>query len=151
MLNELFSSLNEEQYFNGAFMRPARGRMSSGFAKLRTYNNGRVSSHSGVDISNREGTPVVASAMGKVVFSDTLKIHGNTVVIDHGLGILSVYCHLSRLLCKKGDTLPKGYLIGEMGMTGVASGVHLHWGVSVQNIRVNPLFLTKAKFMLNDV
>ena len=72
--------------------------------------------------------------------SDTLKIHGNTIIIDHGFGVLSVYCHLHKLLVKENQMVKQGQKIAEMGNTGLVSGPHLHWGLSLQNVRVDPLF-----------
>ena len=75
-----------------------------------------------------------------MVLSEELTIHGHTVMIDHGFGVVSVFCHLDSRLVRNRKKVSKGDPIGTMGMTGVASGVHLHWGVSVQNVRVNPLY-----------
>ena len=143
LLSKHFKKITKRRYFDGLFDYPAFGRMSSGFGKLRRYNNGRSSSHAGVDIANKKGTPIYAPQHGKVILSKQLEIHGNTIMIDHGYGIISIYCHLEKRSIKKGKHIKKGTQIGEMGMTGVASGVHLHWGLSVQNVRVDPLFWTQ--------
>ncbi len=143
LLSKHFKKITNRRYFDGLFDYPAFGRMSSGFGKLRLYNNGRTSSHAGVDIANKKGTPIYAPQHGKVILSKTLDVHGNTIMIDHGYGIISIYCHLAKRTIKKGKFIKKGTQIGEMGMTGVASGVHLHWGLSVQNVRVDPLFWTQ--------
>ena len=148
MLNKLFSKKTNKKYFSGSFEKPASGRISSGFGKIRTYNNGRVNSHAGVDIANKKGSPIKAPQNGVVLLSKTLNIHGNTVVLDHGLGVVSIYCHLNKRHVKKGAYVKKDQKIGAMGRTGVASGVHLHWGLSVQNVRVNPLFWTSKNAAL---
>ena len=144
LLAKHFKKTTKRRYFDGLFIYPAKGRLSSEFGKLRHYNNGRTSSHAGVDIANKQGTPIFAPQNGKVILSKPLDIHGNTIMIDHGYGIISIYCHLNSRSVKKGKYIKKGTPIGTMGMTGVASGVHLHWGLSVQNVRVDPLFWTQS-------
>jgi len=140
LLAKVFSTKSNTSYIDGAFKLPAKGRFSSAFAKLRTYNNGSQSSHAGLDISNKRGTTIVAPEAGKVVLSQSLVVHGNIVAIDHGFGVQSVFAHLDSRLVKEGDIVKRGQKIGKMGDTGVASGVHVHWGVSVQNVRVDPVF-----------
>lgn len=145
LLSKHFNKKTSRRYFDGAFQMPTYGRISSVFGKLRYYNNGKTSSHAGVDIANKKGTPITAPQHGKVILSETLDIHGNTVMIDHGYGVISIYCHLEQRNVTTGQFLKKGDPLGAMGMTGVASGVHLHWGLSIQNVRVNPLFWTDKK------
>ena len=140
LLAKKFKLKTDEQYFNGPFIKPAKGRISSGFATMRTYNNGRTHSHAGIDIANSEGTTILAPQDGVVVLSTDLSIHGGTMLIDHGFGVVSVFCHLEKRLQSAGTFVTKGTKIATMGMTGVVSGVHLHWGLSVQNVRVNPLY-----------
>lgn len=148
LLGKRFAKQTTKRLFEGQFVQPAQGRMSSGFGVLRTYNNGRTSSHAGVDISNKEGTHVVAPQYGRVILSKTLTIHGNTIMIDHGYGVVTVLCHLQKRLVKRGDYVESGQLIARMGKTGVASGVHLHWGMSVQNVRVDPRYWTVTQSAL---
>jgi len=143
LLSQVFQQVTPYRYFKGGFIRPATGRISSGFGKLRTYSSGNQSVHVGVDIANKTGTPIHAAAAGKVVLSATLRIHGHTVVIDHGWGVLSIYCHLAARSVGVGQYVGQGAVIGAMGKTGLASGTHLHWGVSVQDIRSDPLFWTQ--------
>lgn len=134
-----------KRYFSGKFIRPAAGRVSSEFGKVRVYNNSYKRSHAGLDIANEEGTLVKASNSGKVVYSDYLPVHGHTVMIDHGRGVVSIYNHLMKRLVKTNAFVKKGQHIGRIGQTGVATGPHLHWGISVQNVRIDPLYLTKQK------
>jgi murein DD-endopeptidase MepM/ murein hydrolase activator NlpD len=132
------------RYFKGLFVQPANGRISSEFGKVRVYNDSYRRSHAGVDIANVEGTPIVASNAGKIVYSDFLPVHGHTVIIDHGRGIISIYNHLSKRRVKLKQFVEKGQRIGDIGQTGVATGPHVHWGMSVQNVRVDPLYLTRV-------
>jgi murein DD-endopeptidase MepM/ murein hydrolase activator NlpD len=94
-----------------------------------------------VDISSPSGTPVGASNSGRVLLADDLYYAGNTVVIDHGLGVVSFYCHFSKILVTKGDRVEKGTSIGEVGATGRVTGPHLHWSVRIRGSRVDPLSL----------
>ena len=132
------------RFFKGKFIQPAEGRISSEFGKIRIYNDAYRRSHAGVDIANSEGSPVKASNGGIVVYSDFLPVHGNTVMIDHGRGIVSIYNHLSECFVKRKDFVKKGQKIGSIGQTGVAPGPHVHWGISVQNVRIDPLYLTRV-------
>ena len=128
-------------YFNKPFIRPARGRISSSFGDYRIYNEGSTSrKHNGTDIANIINTPIYATNSGKIILSKTLEVHGNTIMIDHGYGILTIYNHLNKRLVPENAYVKRGQKIGLMGKTGMATGSHLHWGLSVQNIRVNPLF-----------
>lgn len=144
-LTKVFALKTKKKYFSGPFIEPTKGRLSSVFGKVRHYNNGSSSSHSGVDFSNKIGTKVRAVQNGKVVLSESFKIHGNTIVIDHGYGVLSVYLHLNALLVKEGQFVNVGDIIAEMGATGLVSGPHLHWGLSLQSERVDPLKWTDKK------
>ncbi len=119
---------NEDQYWSGKFQLPASGRISMPFGQ-----------HKGVDISAKIGTPVGASNAGRVVLAEKLLSHGNTVVIDHGQGIFSIYLHLDRIQVAVGQQVEKGQLIGTVGNTGISTGPHLHFGLSVHDVRVDPL------------
>lgn len=148
LITQIMALITEDRYFSGPFILPAEGRISSLFGAYRVYNDNRQSGrHSGVDIANQTGTPILAANSGKVVLSQPLQTHGHTVILDHGLGVFSIYNHLDQLLVKEGQIVEKGGAIGLMGSTGIATGPHVHWGVSVQNIRVNPLYWVKNEFL----
>ncbi|RAP26296.1 hypothetical protein DID78_06860 [Candidatus Marinamargulisbacteria bacterium SCGC AG-343-D04] len=143
-----FSAFTYKKRFTGPFLKPSVGRISSRFAKERLYNNGRVSSHAGVDISNKIGTPVISPENGVVVMGQRLTVHGNTIMLDHGMGVISIFCHLHTMSVREGDVVAKGDMIGTIGRTGVVSGAHLHWGLSVQNVRVDPLHWLSKESLL---
>jgi murein DD-endopeptidase MepM/ murein hydrolase activator NlpD len=96
-----------------------------------------------VDLLATTGTPVHATQRGRVVLAEELFFAGNTVVVDHGLGIYTLYGHLSEIDAKVGDDLEAGAVLGKVGATGRVTGPHLHWGLTVERARVNPLQLVR--------
>lgn len=120
------------------FTLPSEGPFSMRFGTIEKVNGKKRGQHRGLDIAVPTGTKIAAVNHGKVVFSEKLKAFGNTIVIDHGRGVHSLYFHLSKLLAKVGDEVGKGSIIGLSGNTGISSGPHLHWGMSVHNLRVDP-------------
>jgi murein DD-endopeptidase MepM/ murein hydrolase activator NlpD len=129
--------------WHGDWVLPARGRTSTPWGVRRIRSGAPVGRHKGLDIAAPTGTPVSAPAAGRVVLAATFKKYGNAVVVDHGQGITSLYLHMSALAVKKGQTLEKGSPIGKVGMTGVATGPHLHWSVYVHGESLTPLFFTR--------
>mgnify|MGYP001579196656 FL=1 len=124
---------------------PAPGRFSSAFGLRRFFNNQARQPHSGLDIAAPEGTPITAPAAGTIIETGNYFFNGNTVFIDHGQGLVSMYNHLSRVSVKKGVRVARGQRIGTVGKTGRVTGAHLHWTVSLNNARVDPLlFLSPA-------
>jgi murein DD-endopeptidase MepM/ murein hydrolase activator NlpD len=131
------------QLWNRDFLMPIHGRYSTRFGERRVRNGRQVGYHRGLDIAAPAGTPIHADADGRVTLSRTLTMHGKTVVIDHGLGVSSIFLHQSALHCTEGQRVHRGDVIGEVGMTGVATGPHVHWGVYVHGTAVSPLFWTQ--------
>ena len=138
LIGKNFKTITKSKKFSGPFIWPVNGRISSGFGTQRIYNNKPGWSHSGTDISAVRGTPIKATQAGNVTLAESLKVHGNTVMINHGWGIISIYNHLDKINVKMNDKISKGDIIGTVGSTGIATGSHLHFGISVQSIRVNP-------------
>ncbi len=128
------------------FILPVEGPYSSPFGLTRYYNQSkRPRRHTGLDIAAPEGAPIRAPAAGRIIGGGHYFFDGNTVFIDHGQGLVTMYCHMSRVDVKPGERVSQGEVIGAVGKTGRVTGPHLHWGVSLNDVRVDPrLFLHGA-------
>jgi len=143
--NRAFATWSADLPDDLRFDLPAQGRFSSAFGLRRFFNNQARQPHSGLDIAAPEGTPILAPAAGTVIDTGNYFFNGNTIFIDHGQGLVSMYNHLSRIGVKKGERVERGQRIGAVGKTGRVTGAHLHWTVSLNNARVDPmLFLSPA-------
>ena len=121
------------------FILPVEGQISGNFGNQRIFNGTPKSPHTGTDIAAPEGTPVKASGDGQVILSGKNYFYtGNMVIIDHGQGLQTIYAHLKEAKVKKGDFVHQGDIIGTVGKTGRATGAHLHWGASLNNVRFRP-------------
>jgi hypothetical protein len=137
--------VSSEKFWDGKFIAPNKGRTSSPFG-VRRYYNGQLATdyyHRGLDYAGRYGSAVVAPAGGKVVLvgyqKDGFRVHGNAVGLDHGQGVVSIFMHLSAINVEEGQMLEPGDKIGAIGNTGASTGAHLHWGLYVNGISVDPV------------
>lgn len=140
----LYAHYAPEQTVNTGFVKPVEGITTSLFGHRRFFNGKPRSPHSGLDIAAASGTPIAAAGNGVVTLADELYFNGNTLFIDHGRGLITMYCHMSKLEVAEGDRVEKGQTIGLVGATGRATGPHLHWTVSLNGTRVDPLDFTSA-------
>jgi murein DD-endopeptidase MepM/ murein hydrolase activator NlpD len=143
-LNVLWQTASE-RLWQGNFILPSENNISTVFGTTRILNKKKISVHKGIDIKGKEGEAVKASNRGRVVLAEDLFFGGNTIILDHGQGIYSIYMHLSEFKVKTGDMVSGGSVIGAVGSSGRASGPHLHFGIRVQTISANPVSISKLK------
>lgn len=132
------------RYWTSPFIWPVNSKILSPFGLRRFFNEEPRSPHSGIDLRAKKGTPIHAANDGRVALARDCYLSGNTLVIDHGAGLYTLYAHLSEIDVKKGEMVKKGDTIGLAGSTGRATGPHLHWGVSLEGDRVDPESLMKV-------
>jgi murein DD-endopeptidase MepM/ murein hydrolase activator NlpD len=137
----IFASTAPQKYWDEPFSLPVPGQVISEFGKRNIYNGQPRSPHTGVDFRGATGTPIRAPNAGKVVLAANLYYSGNTVILDHGLGLYSYLGHMSALAVKEGDPVKAGDIVGKVGATGRVTGPHLHWTVRLDGTRIDPLSL----------
>jgi murein DD-endopeptidase MepM/ murein hydrolase activator NlpD len=139
-LRSVFQKVNH-RIWEGNFMLPLNNEISSQYGTKRIFNKKRISTHKGIDIKGMEGEEVRASNRGRVMLAGELFFGGNTIILDHGLGIYSLYMHLSKVGVSPGEMVSKGDVVGLVGSSGRSRGPHLHFGIKIMNTSVNPLSL----------
>ncbi len=142
-IERVYAGGGSERLWKGDFQLPMTSDITSPFGNKRVFNGQLKSYHNGVDFRARTPKPVFASNSGVVKLAESLFYSGNAVVIDHGTGIFTIYAHLSRIDVTPGQHIEKGQRLGLTGATGRVSGPHLHWGVKVKGVAVNPIQLIK--------
>jgi len=139
-LRPVLSRRTPTAWWVGTFQRPSPAAIDSPYGERGVYNGHQEWWHAGVDFDAPAGAPVVAAGAGVVALARALPLGGNTVVIDHGQGVLTEYLHFSAFAVREGDRVARGALIGRIGATGLVTGPGLHWGLYVNGLPVNPLF-----------
>ncbi len=143
-LGRLWTISSPRRLWQGRFLTPVSGGISSPFGLRRIINGSPRSPHGGVDLKAPLGTEIVAANHGQVVLRDEFFFSGKSIVLDHGGGLYTMYFHLADFHVEKDSQVRKGDLIGLAGMTGRVTGPHLHWGVRLNGARVNPFDLLEA-------
>ncbi|MBS1253191.1 MAG: Murein DD-endopeptidase MepM [Anaerolineales bacterium] len=143
-LEALWAKLTPRQLWHDVWARPGGGDTTSGFGTRRAYGGGPATDyHAGQDFRAEKSDPVMAPAAGVVVLAEPLDVRGNSVWLDHGLGVYSGYFHLSEIAVEVGQAVEQGDLLGRVGSTGLSTGPHIHWEVRVHGIAVDPLEWTE--------
>lgn len=124
--------------------KPVSGPLSSKFGVRRFFNGEERNPHAGLDFAVPAGTPIKSPAAGKVILIGNYFFNGNTVFVDHGQGFISMFCHMSKIDVKTGDSVARGGVVGRVGSTGRATGPHMHWNVSLNDARVDPAIFIGA-------
>jgi murein DD-endopeptidase MepM/ murein hydrolase activator NlpD len=138
VIEHAMSRWTDEQPETLRMPQPIPGVRSSSFGMRRIFNGQSRNPHSGMDIAAPVGTPVLAPLAGTVIDTGNYFFNGNTVFVDHGRGMISMYCHLSAIDVKPGQQVAAGTVLGKVGMTGRVTGPHLHWGLSLNRAWVDP-------------
>jgi murein DD-endopeptidase MepM/ murein hydrolase activator NlpD len=139
-----YDQFSPRQPSNLLFDPPVNGPMSSPFGLRRFFNGEERNPHSGLDFAVGAGTPIKTPAAGKVILVGDYFFNGQTVFVDHGQGLISMFCHMSKIDVKIGDELLRGGVVGKVGSTGRSTGPHMHWNVSLNGVRVDPaIFIGK--------
>lgn len=139
----IYANASPEKLWSGPFILPVQATITTAFGTARSYNNGPVSgNHSGTDFAVDYGTPVAVAAAGRVVFAGMMTTRGLSVIVDHGLGVFTAYHHLGQLNVAEGQMVTQGQIVALSGMTGLATGPHLHWELVVGGENVDPVYWT---------
>jgi murein DD-endopeptidase MepM/ murein hydrolase activator NlpD len=145
---EQFASFDDGRRWDAALAVPVVGRQTTRFGQGRSYNGGPVGNfHSGEDIAAPEGTPITAPAAGRVSWVGAMPIRGNSVIVDHGQGVKTGYHHLLEIAVDPGQSLEPGAVVGALGATGLATGPHLHWELTIWGVNVDPMTWTRQAFV----
>jgi len=141
-INAAYATASAEPYWEDDFLIPVDGATGGrNFGNRRVFNDQPRAPHSGADLSAATGTEIMATNRGKVILTGDFFFNGNSVFVDHGMGVISMYLHLSEILVTEGDIVDRGAVVGLAGATGRVTGPHLHWGMKVTGARVDPFTL----------
>ncbi len=143
LIKAVYNRFTPRPLWSGGFIKPLDSVVVGPFGRRSIINGQERSPHGGVDLRGKTGTPVKAAAGGRVALVLDTFFGGNTILIDHGQGLVSVYMHLSAVLVKKGQEVQRGQVIGRVGATGRVTGPHLHFGMVLRGLKLDPLAWVK--------
>lgn len=146
----IYARTDTERLWRGPFVMPVPGQPTSSFGRLSVFNGQPRGRHQGADFAAATGTPVRAPNAGRVVLAQDLYFAGQTIILDHGAGLFSVFAHLSSMAVSVGTEVASGDLLGDAGATGRVTGPHLHWAVRLGELSVDPLSLMAAASELSE-
>lgn len=139
IINQCFAHWRDNPSINMHFSWPVKGEISGSFGLKRYFNGEKRGQHNGIDIAAKTGTYIRAPEQGIILQTGNFYLTGKTIFIDHGQNLITVYGHLNQISVHLGQTVKRGQIIGTVGDTGRATGPHLHWGINLNNTRVNPM------------
>ena len=139
LLAHVWKSAAPQRLWSDRFVRPVPGTANSAFGSRSIFNGKARTPHGGADFMSPSGTPIHAPNAGRIVVARNLYYSGNTVVIDHGLGLFSMLAHMSAMDVHEGDRVTADQIVGKVGATGRVTGAHLHWAIRAAGARVDPL------------
>tara|TARA_B100000963_G_C22604899_1_gene661998 strand:- start:1039 stop:1842 length:804 start_codon:yes stop_codon:yes gene_type:complete len=136
-----------KKIFDERFIMPVEGRLTGFFGSQRILNEKPKRPHYGIDIAQKKGSPIIAPSSGKVkLVAKNMFFTGNTVILDHGLGLISIFAHMDEISVIEEQYVEIGEKLGSVGMTGRATGPHLHWGIYLKDTPVDPLTILNSSF-----
>ena len=135
----VYASFTPQIDLSQGFIMPLEGHKTSLYGHRRFFNDVPRSPHSGLDIAAPTGTQIVAPGSGRVALRGDFYFNGKTILLDHGQGLITMYCHMSEYMVEEGAFIDQGQMLGLVGSTGRSTGPHLHWSVSLNNFRIDPL------------
>lgn len=150
LMAQVYAHITPERLWHGRFEVPVPGEATSSFGRLSVLNGESRGRHQGADFRAATGTPVRAPNSGRIALASDLYFSGNTVIIDHGLGMFSLLAHLSKISVAEGATVARGEVVGDSGATGRVTGPHLHWALRMGEASVDPLALIAAVAKIDD-
>ncbi len=143
-LGDALKIQSRQRFWEGSFILPLQGRITTRFGTGRILNGKQRSSHSGVDIAAEKGKDIRTANSGVIQLADEFFLSGKTVVVDHGWGVLTIYAHLDQIGVREGQRVVKGQAIGTVGETGRVTGPHLHFGAFIRGAKIDPLKLIEV-------
>jgi murein DD-endopeptidase MepM/ murein hydrolase activator NlpD len=146
-IDDSFAYWSDRQITTLEFLMPVSGKLSSPFGLRRFFNDLPRNPHSGLDIAAPKGTPVKAPLAGRIIDTGDYFFNGNSIFIEHGQGLITMYCHLDSIKVTQDQRVSQGDIIGTVGMTGRATGPHLHWSASLNNARIDPSLLLQEQLL----